>query len=67
MYSLLKTAAITGNTLFTVWILYNGINENFQGTLIEKISYISLMGLLTLNTIILLRLFNRNKEAHSAA
>ena len=52
---LLTLAAISGNTLFILWILYNGINENFEGTLLEKISYISLMILLALNTILLLR------------
>lgn len=51
---LLSWAAIAGNILFALWILYNGINENFQGTLPEKISYITLMGLLTVNASLLL-------------
>jgi hypothetical protein len=52
---LLSWAAIAGNILFVLWILYNGINENFQGTTIEKISYITLMGLLAVNAFLLIR------------
>jgi hypothetical protein len=52
---LLKWAAIIGNILFVLWILFNGINEGFQGTVIEKISYIGLMGLLTINSFLLIR------------
>ena len=52
---LLSWAAIIGNIFFVLWILYNGINENFQGTMIEKISYITLMGLLTVNAFLLVR------------
>lgn len=47
--------AIAGNLLFVLWILYNGVNERFQGTTIEKLSYILLMGLLTLNAWLLIR------------
>ena len=52
---LLSWLAIAGNILFVLWILYNGINESFQGTTIEKISYITLMGLLAVNAFLLLR------------
>ena len=52
---LLSWLAIAGNILFVLWILYNGINESFQGTMIEKISYITLMGLLTVNALLLIR------------
>ena len=52
---LLSWLAIAGNILFVLWILYNGINESFQGTTIEKISYITLMGLLAVNTLLLIR------------
>ena len=37
---LLSWTAVAGNILFVLWILYNGINESFQGTTIEKISSI---------------------------
>lgn len=50
----LSLAAIAGNILFVLWILYNGINEGFQGTFIEKISYLSLMGLLAVNAFLLI-------------
>jgi hypothetical protein len=53
---LLSLAAITGNILFVLWILYNGINEGFQGTTIEKISNILLMGLMSVNAFLLIRI-----------
>jgi hypothetical protein len=48
-------AAIMGNGLFILWITYNGINEGFAGTLPEKVSYICLLVLLGLNTVLLAR------------
>ena len=51
----ISTIAIAGNSLFILWILYNGINENFQGTFPEKISYIAILLLLALNTFLLIR------------
>lgn len=51
---LLSLAAIAGNILFVLWILYNGINEDFQGTTVEKFSYVSLMGLLAVNASLLI-------------
>ena len=51
---LLKYAAIAGNTIFILWILYNGVNEAFEGTLLEKFSYVALIGLLAINSILLL-------------
>lgn len=58
---LLSLTAIAGNILFVLWILYNGISESFQGTTIEKISYISLMGLLTVNAFLLIS--NRRQKS----
>jgi len=57
---MLAILAIAGNILFVLWILYNGINENFQGTTIEKISYVTLMGLLAVNAFLLIR--NRGQQ-----
>jgi len=54
--------AIAGNLIFILWILYNGINEDFSGTLIEKLSYLGLMGLLSINTYLLVD--QRAKKAH---
>jgi hypothetical protein len=48
-----RYAAIMGNLLFILWILYNGINEGFKGTVYEIISYIGLMLLLLLNSMLL--------------
>ncbi len=48
-------AAVAGNILFILWITYNGLKEHFRGTVYEKISYIVLMGLLIVNTILVFR------------
>jgi len=55
MYRPLSFIAITGNILFVLWILRNGINEGFRGTPLEVVSYISLMILLLLNAFLLYR------------
>jgi len=57
---ILSILAIAGNILFVLWILYNGINEYFQGTTIEKISYVTLMGLLAVNAFLLI--LNRGQQ-----
>lgn len=54
--------AIAGNILFVLWILYNGINEGFQGTTIEKISYVTLIGLLTVNAFLLIHYRGRQNK-----
>jgi hypothetical protein len=53
MRNILRFVAISGNVLFLLWIVYNGINEGFKGTRVEVLSYIALMVLLLLNTILL--------------
>ena len=50
---LLKCAVIIGNTLFILWILYNGLNAGFKGTLPEKISFFTLCVIFILNTVLL--------------
>lgn len=52
--NLISLIAISGNILFILWVLYNGINEDFAGTMFERISYIGLMGLLATNAILLI-------------
>jgi hypothetical protein len=47
-------AATIGNIIFILWILYNGYNEGFQGTSLEKFSYGALIILLILNIILIL-------------
>jgi len=52
-YSFLRYLAITGNIILVLWILRNGINEGFKGTPLEIVSYIGLMILLILNSVLL--------------
>jgi hypothetical protein len=51
---LLKYAAITGNVLFVLWVSFNAVKENFQGTIYEKISGVGLICLLIINCILIL-------------
>jgi len=60
---LLKSAAITGNILFVLWVTYNAIDDGFRGTLPEKLSYIGLMGLLATNTFLLITKFKQQPSA----
>ncbi len=53
--TLLKYLGIAGNVLFILWVTYNGIDEGFSGTLVQKASYIGLMLLLALDTVLILR------------
>jgi hypothetical protein len=39
--------------IFVLWITYNGINEHFRGTIYQKLSYIGLMGLLSVNSFLI--------------
>jgi len=55
VYHLLRYIAVAGNVLFFLWILYNGIDEGFQGTRIEIVSYIGLMILLLINAFLIYR------------
>ena len=41
--------AIAGDLLFVLWITYNGIDEGFSGTPVEKASYAGLTILLLLS------------------
>ena len=53
----LKYGAIGGNVLFILWVTYNAIDDNFNGTIYEKISYVALMALLLTNCFLLIRSF----------
>jgi hypothetical protein len=53
IYKFLRNIAVAGNIIFVLWILYNGINEGFQGTFLEIVSYIGLMILLLLNAFLI--------------
>ena len=54
-YNFLRYIAIAGNIILVLWILRNGINEGFRGTPVEIVSYIGLMLLLVLNSILIYR------------
>jgi len=54
IYSLFRFVAVAGNIIIVLWMLYNGMNEGFQGTPLEIASYIAMTGLLFLNTVLLL-------------
>ena len=56
----IKYATITGNFAYIAWVLFNGLNEGFEGTLPEKFSYAGMIVLFTLNSILLLQ--NREKK-----
>ena len=55
LYNLFKYVAIAGNVLFILWVTYNGIDEGFSGTLVQKVSYVGLLFLLALDTVLILR------------
>jgi hypothetical protein len=57
----IKKIAIVANLVFVLWILYNGINEGFKASLVEKFSYLALILLLVMNTFLLLRSKKNNK------
>ncbi len=37
VFKLLRFAAVFGNVVFVLWILYNAIDEGFQGTRIRSL------------------------------
>jgi hypothetical protein len=53
--SFLRYAAIAGNIVYVLWILHNGIDEGFAGSLVQVVSMIGLMLLLVLNAVLLWR------------
>jgi hypothetical protein len=55
IHNLFNFIAIAGNGIYVLWILVNGIEEGFKGTLVQMASFIGLLFLLALNTILLLR------------
>ena len=58
---LLIWTAIAGNCIFILWILYNGLDEGFKGSLVEKFSYAALIALLAINAFLLLDSGNDQK------
>ena len=52
LFLFLRFAAIGGNILFILWIMFNAMDEGFRGTLPEKLSAVGLIGLLIVNCIL---------------
>ncbi len=59
--ALLKDAAISGNVLFILWTLFNAMDEEFNGRLCGKLSAIGLVGLLTINSFLLIKQAQKQK------
>ncbi len=56
MTKTLRYAATIGNILFILWVVYNGIDEwGAPVTLVQMASYLGLIALLALNTMVLWR------------
>jgi hypothetical protein len=53
LFQPLKYLAVTGNILFILWLLYNGIDEGFRASAYQLMSYIGLTLLLLLNSVLL--------------
>ncbi|BAU53301.1 hypothetical protein [Mucilaginibacter gotjawali] len=60
LITLLRYAAVCGNIVFVLWILFNAMDEGFRGTLPEKLSAIGLIGLLAVNSLLLLKKSTQN-------
>jgi hypothetical protein len=54
-HALLTYAAVAGNGLFILWLLYNGMDEGWRATPYQLLSYAGLTVLLILNTYLVLR------------
>jgi hypothetical protein len=53
VFRLFCYATILGNIVFVLWIIYNAIDEGFQGTIYQIASAIGLILLLSLETMLL--------------
>jgi hypothetical protein len=60
VFKLLRLAAVCGNVVFVLWIIYNAIDDGFQGTPYEIASGIGLILLLSLNSVLLF--LNRDRS-----
>ena len=53
--ALLRFAAISGNVLFVLWVTFNGWQEGFSGSIYQKLSWVGLITLLSINSFLILR------------
>lgn len=49
-----RKAAVAGNVLMVLWIIYNAIDEGFRANNVQKASSVGLVLLLGLNTALLI-------------
>ena len=61
LFKILSFAAILGDLLLILWLLYNGIDEGFKSTLAQAVSGIGAITLLALNILLLLKKDHRSK------
>jgi hypothetical protein len=54
-YNLLKRGVIFVNIAYILWILYNGIDEGFRGSIVSVVAPFGLVLLLIINIILLSR------------
>ena len=50
----MRVAVITGNIIFLAWTIYDGVQGDFDSTLIRAFPYDGLMVLLVMNCILLI-------------
>ena len=53
--ALLRFAGISGNVLFVLWVTFNGWQQGFSGSIYQKLSWVGLITLLSINSFLILR------------
>jgi len=53
--ALLRFAAISGNILFVLWVTFNGWQQGFSGSIYQKLSWVGLTLLLSIDSFLILR------------
>ena len=54
LINFMRVAVITGNIIFLAWTIYNGVQGDFDSTLIQAFPYNGLIVLLAMNCILLI-------------
>jgi len=55
IYKILGCVAIIGNILFCLWLLFNGMDEGWKASPMQMVSYVCLICLLIVNSVLILR------------
>lgn len=50
---ILLMIALPGNAIYLIWVIFNGINDGFDATPFQKMSYFGLLTLLVINLVLL--------------